>query len=139
MKTQIFLMYIVTILFLTFQLFPDLFVRIKPLLLNETGDVMVNGKVTNKTDIIKIVWQTLRRSTYEIFGVKLLMKGYIWYRFHCLQKKLWSKFCRKNIGGYLPSCRENQQHIEDQRNVFPTSQDVWKQLLAKFHPWNVSK
>lgn len=77
MKTQIFLMYIVTILFLTFQLFPDLFVRIKPLLLNETGDVMVNGKVTNKTDIIKIVWQTLRRSTYEIFGVKLLMKGYI--------------------------------------------------------------
>ena len=77
MKTQIFLMYIVTILFLTFQLFPDLFVRIKPLLLNETGDVMVNGKVTNKTDIIKIVWQTLRRSTYKIFGVKLLMKGYI--------------------------------------------------------------
>lgn len=77
MKTQIFLMYIVTILFLTFQLFPDLFVRIKPLLLNETGDVMVNGKVTNKTDIIKIVWQTLRRSTYEILGVKLLMKGYI--------------------------------------------------------------
>ena len=77
MKTQIFLMYIVTILLLTFQLFPDLFVRIKPLLLNETGDVMVNGKVTNKTDIIKIVWQTLRRSTYEIFGVKLLMKGYI--------------------------------------------------------------
>ena len=95
MKTQIFLMYIVTILLLTFQLFPDLFVRIKPLLLNETGDVMVNGKVTNKTDIIKIVWQTLRRSTYEILGVKLLMKGYIWYRFHCLQKKLWSKFCRK--------------------------------------------
>ena len=46
MKTQIFLMYIVTILLLTFQLFPDLFVRIKPLLLNETGDVMVNGKVT---------------------------------------------------------------------------------------------
>ena len=77
MKTQISLMYIVTILLLTFQLFPDLFVRIKPLLLNETGDVMVNGKVTNKTDIIKIVWQTLRRSTYEIFGVKLLMKGYI--------------------------------------------------------------
>ena len=63
MKTQISLMYIVTILLLTFQLFPDLFVRIKPLLLNETGDVMVNGKVTNKTDIIKIVWQTLRRST----------------------------------------------------------------------------
>ena len=77
MKTQIFLMYIVTILLLTFQLFPDLFVRIKPLLLNETGDVMVNRKVTNKTDVIKIVWQTLRRSTYEIFGVKLLMKGYI--------------------------------------------------------------
>ena len=77
MKTQIFLMYIVTILLLTFQLFPDLFVRIKPLLLNETGDVMVNGKVTNKTDIIKIVWQTLRRITYEILGVKLLMKGYI--------------------------------------------------------------
>ena len=60
MKTQIFLMYIVTILLLTFQLFPDLFVRIKPLLLNETGDVMVNGKVTNKTDIIRIGWQTLR-------------------------------------------------------------------------------
>lgn len=77
MKTQISLMYIVTILLLTFQLSPDLFVRIKPLLLNETGDVMVNGKVTNKTDIIKIVWQTLRRSTYEILGVKLLMKGYI--------------------------------------------------------------
>ena len=77
MKTQIFLMYIVTILLLTFQLFPDLFVRMKPLLLNETGDVMVNRKVTNKTDIIKIVWQTLRRSTYEILGVKLLMKGYI--------------------------------------------------------------
>ena len=77
MKTQIFLMYIVTILLLTFQLFPDLFVRIKPLLLNETGDVMVNGKVTNKTDITRIVWQTFRRSTYEILGVKLLMKGYI--------------------------------------------------------------
>lgn len=99
MKTQIFLMYIVTILLLTFQLFPDLFVRIKPLLLNETGDVMVNGKVTNKTDITRVVWQTLRRSTYEILGVKLLMKGYIWYRFHCLQKKLWSKFCRKNLEG----------------------------------------
>ena len=77
MKTQIFLMYIVTILLLTFQLFPDLFVRIKPLLLNETGDVMVNGKVTNKTDIIRIGWQTLRIITYEILGVKLLMKGYI--------------------------------------------------------------
>ena len=77
MKTQIFLMYIVTISLLTFQLFPDLFVRIKPLLLNETGDVMVNGKVTNKTDITRVVWQTLRRSTYEILGVKLLMKGYI--------------------------------------------------------------
>ena len=38
---------------------------------------MVNGKVTNKTDITRIVWQTLRRSTYEILGVKLLMKGYI--------------------------------------------------------------
>ena len=77
MKTQIFLMYIVTILLLTFQLFSDLFVRIKPLLLNETGDVMVNGKVTNKTDIIRIGWQTLRIITYGILGVKLLMKGYI--------------------------------------------------------------
>ena len=77
MKTQIFLMYIVKILLLTFQLFPDLFVRIKPLLLNETGDVMVNRKVTNKTDIIKIVGRRLRRSTYKILGMKLLMKGYI--------------------------------------------------------------
>ena len=63
---------------------------------------------------------------------------------HLMQVSLFAKetmklILQKNIGGYLPSCQENQQHIEDQRNVFPTSQDACKQLLAKFHPWNVSK